>query len=125
MSTNKKKFGNSTSRLTTRVIDSPQQEAAELQHALANKIREFLLDQDTDLKRFTTPLPNATSDSLPDGLTYDRFQRILRGATMITTTDLMFWAGVVPGFSEFMAETMQALLSAEHVDGRYSHSPRS
>ena len=71
---NKKKFGKSSSRLAGGAIASPQEEAAELQHAIANRIREYLLDQNTDLLKYCAETP------LPRGLSYDRFQRILRGA---------------------------------------------
>ena len=38
LANNRKKFGKSTSRLITGEIATPQQEAAEVQHAIANRI---------------------------------------------------------------------------------------
>ena len=111
---NRKKFGKSTSRLITGEIATPQQEAAEVQHAIANRIREYLLDQNTDLLQYCAETP------LPRGLSYDRFQRILRGETMMTLTDLMFWAGQIPDLAEFAHSAIQRTLDADHVEGRYS-----
>jgi hypothetical protein len=111
---NRKKFGKSTSRLTAGEIASPQQEAAEVQHAIANRIREYLLDQNTDLFKYCAQTP------LPRGLSYDRFQRIFRGETMMTLTDLMFWAGQIPDLAEFAHSAIQRTLDADHVEGRYA-----
>lgn len=113
LAVNKKKFGRTTSRLNLGDVGSPQQEAAELQHALANRIREYLLDENTDLMKFCDRAP------LPRGLSYDRFQRILRGDTMMTLTDLMFWAGVVPEFANFVNSAIQKIVDSTHVEGRY------
>ena len=111
---NRKKFGKSTSRLTTGEIATPQQEAAEVQHAIANRIREYLLDQNTDLLKYCSETP------LPRGLSYDRFQRILRGETMMTLTDLLFWVGQVPDLAEFAHTSIRRTLDADHVEGRYT-----
>ena len=113
---NRKKFGKSTSRLITGAIATPQQEAAEVQHAIANRIREYLLDQNTDLLEYCAETP------LPRGLSYDRFQRILRGETMMTLTDLMFWAGQIPDLAEFAHSAIQRTLDADHVEGRYART---
>ena len=103
---NKKRFGRSTSRLFP-TIDSPQQAAAELQHAIANRIREHLLDQASSLQKICAATPP------PTGLSYDRFQRINRGETMLTLTDLMFWAAQIPDFPRFLAGTVQRLTVTE------------
>lgn len=107
---NRKKFGRSSTRLIAGRLESPQQQAAELQHAIANRIRDHLLDQNTDLNAFC-------AEGLPVGLSYDRFQRILRGETMITITDVMFWAGQIPNLAELIATTIR-LLAAENRDER-------
>jgi hypothetical protein len=99
---NKKKFGRSGSRLFPE-IQSPQQGAAELQHAITNKVREYLLDEATNLQKF------CHDTSLPVGLTYDRFQRMNRGETMMTLTDLMFWATQIPDFARFLGGTVHRL----------------
>ena len=115
---NKKKFGKSSSCLTGGAIASPQEEAAELQHAIANRIREYLLDQNTDLLKYCAETP------LPRGLSYDRFQRILRGETMMTLTDLMFWVGQIPDLAEFAHKSIRRTLDADHVEGRYARTSR-
>jgi len=102
LSDTKKKFGRSSSRLFPE-IQSPQQGAAELQHAIANKVREYLLDEATTLQKFCDDTP------LPAGLTYDRFQRMNRGETMMTLTDIMFWATQIPDFARFLGGTVHRL----------------
>ena len=99
---NQRKFGRSSSRLIAGRLESPQQQAAELQHAIANRIRDHLLDQNTNLNEFCAA-------GLPVGLSYDRFQRILRGETMMTTTDMMFWASQVPDLAAFIGSTIGVL----------------
>lgn len=101
--TNTRKFGNSTSRLDNGPIASPQQAAAELQHALTNRIREFILDSGHSLRSF------AETKDLPVGITYDRMQRISRGETMMTLTDLMFWAQQIPHFGQDVEKAVTAL----------------
>jgi hypothetical protein len=104
---NRKKFGRTSSRLTAGAIKSPQHAAAEVQHAIANTIREYLLDENTDLKAY------CEKPTLPAGLTYERFQRINRGETMITLTDVMYWSDKIPGFATFIGKTMDAVVTPE------------
>ena len=99
---NRKKFGRSSTRLIAGRLESPQQQAAELQHAIANRIRDHLLDQNTDLNAYC-------AEGLPVGLSYDRFQRILRGETMMAITDVMFWAGQIPDLADFIGSTIGVL----------------
>ena len=99
---NRKKFGRSSTRLIAGRLESPQQQAAELQHAIANRIRDHLLDQNTDLNAYC-------AEGLPVGLSYDRFQRILRGETMMTITDVMFWASQIPDLAEFIGTAIRFL----------------
>jgi hypothetical protein len=89
-----KKFGATSSRLASGPVISPQQGAAELQHALSNTIREYLLDRGLTLKAF------CTETTLPDGLNFERFYRISNGTTMMGLTDIAFWATQIPGFTE-------------------------
>jgi hypothetical protein len=114
---NRKKFGHTGSRLITGEVQSPHQGAAELQHAMANRIREYLLDENTDLKRF------CETNQLPPGLTYERFQRINRGETMMTLTDVMFWAAEIPEFYRLMGKTMFSLVNTDHSDTGHHAAP--
>ena len=98
-----KKFGQTSSRLTAGTIDSPQQGAAEFQHALMNKIREWLLDRGMNLRGYC----NVTE--LPSGLTADRFYRLSVGEGMMGLTDLMYWASVIPDFAETAGRVMEAV----------------
>ncbi|MBC7593789.1 MAG: hypothetical protein H7288_07615 [Kineosporiaceae bacterium] len=104
---NRKKFGLTSSRLTTGPITSPQQAAAELQHSLSNKIREHLIDIGGDMKSF------CAARELPLGLSYERFYRIANGSTMMALTDLMFWTRVIPHFSDHITATMLRLQDSE------------
>jgi hypothetical protein len=98
---NPRKFGETSTRLTVGPVTSPHQGAAELQHALSNSIREYLLDRGLDLRTF------CASATLPAGLTYERFYRISNGTTMMGLTDLIFWATLIPDF----AETLNAAIA--------------
>ena len=103
---NPKKFGRSGTRLAGNdVIASPHQGAAELQHAIANRVREYLLDENTTLRAY------CERNRLAAGLTHERFERILRGETMLTLTDLMFWATEIPDFADFIGTTLSALVA--------------
>lgn len=104
---NPKKFGNTSSRLTAGPIDTPQQAAAELQHALSNKIREHLLDVGLDLKSF------CAERTLPAGLSFERFYRISNGTTMMALTDLTFWAGEIPDFAVTIHNTVSKVTAEE------------
>jgi len=100
------KFGKTTTPLKDAPIDSAQRAAAELQHAISNHIREFLIDQATSLRNFC-----ATND-MPTGVTYERLYRINAGASMLTMTDLAFWNGHMKDLPEFVAESMRRLRSS-------------
>lgn len=113
-------FGSTSSWLTSHPISAPQQEAAELQHAITNKMREYLLEQNTDLAKFCRTPDGADDQTLPKGLSYDRFQRIMRGETMLTLTDLMYWASTIPQLAEFIGTKIADIVEAEHVDGHYT-----
>ncbi len=99
-----KKFGQTSSRLTTGVIASPQQAAAELQHALVNRIREHLLDEGLDLRGY------CKVTALPSGLTAERFYRLSTGEGMMGFTDLMYWASVIPDFAETAARVIDTVV---------------
>lgn len=89
---NPKKFGATSSRLAAGPVETPQQGAAELQHAVSNVVREHLLDLGLDLKSF------CAETELPAGVTFERFYRISNGTQMMGLTDLMFWAERIPDF---------------------------
>ncbi|MCU1543322.1 MAG: hypothetical protein JWM50_1187 [Microbacteriaceae bacterium] len=89
---NPKKFGATSSRLAAGPVETPQQGAAELQHAVSNVVREHLLDLGLDLKSF------CAETELPAGVTFERFYRISNGTQMMGLTDLMFWADRIPDF---------------------------
>ena len=100
------KFGKTTTPLVDAPIDSAQCAAAELQHAISNHIREFLIDQATTLRRF------CTVTDMPSGVTYERLYRINAGVSMLTMTDLAFWNAHMTDLPEFVAETMRRLRSS-------------
>jgi hypothetical protein len=95
-----KKFGATSSRLIAGPVVSPQQGAAELQHALSNKIREHLLDRGLTLRTF------CAETALPDGLNFERFFRISNGTIMMGLTDLAFWATQIPDFADAVHTTL-------------------
>jgi len=110
---NRRVFGQSHSRLLDRATQSPQEGAAEFQHAVANRIREHLLRKKTSLSKF------CKDADLPAGLSYERFQRIGRGETMMTFTDLMFWAKEIPDLYMFVGSVLFTLTAPESgVDTR-------
>lgn len=100
---NPRKFGKSATRLSAEPLDTPQHAAAELQHAIINRVRECLLDDNHTLRSL------AAEDHLPPGVTYDRLQRIARGETMLTLTDVMFWAKRYPQLATYIGEVMTTL----------------
>jgi hypothetical protein len=112
-----KKFGQTSSRLTKGRIDSAQQGAAELQHALVNRIREHLLDSGMDLRAY------CAATELPSGLSYERLYRISTGAGMMGLTDLMFWAARVPGFADIARRTMEAMVVEVEPDAGADAQP--
>ncbi len=101
-----KKFGATSSRLTVGTIATPQQGAAELQHALSNAIREHLLDSGLDLKAF------CASTELPAGLSFERFYRISNGTTMMGLTDIAFWANEIPNFAGVLQSALTRVVEA-------------
>ena len=67
--------------------------AAQLQHAVANAVREGVLALGLSLEDFVTRENAAESEnSFPPGLTYDRLVRIQRGETLMQLADLVSWA---------------------------------
>src|SRR5665647_24284 len=67
--------------------------AAQLQHRVANAVREEVLAQGMSLEEFVTRENSTESESpLPPGLSYDRLVRIHRGETLMQLADLVSWA---------------------------------
>jgi hypothetical protein len=97
------KFGKTTTLLADAPIETAQRAAAELQHAIANHIREFLIDKATTLRSFCAAI------EMPAGVTYERLYRINAGVSMITMTDLAFWSAHVADLPEFVAVAMRRL----------------
>ena len=102
----RKKFGATSSRLSGDEIASPQQGAAEIQHALSNTIREHLLESGQDLKAF------CASTELPAGLNFERFYRISNGTTMMGLTDIAFWANQIPDFARILQVAVTRVVDA-------------
>ncbi|MCY7290405.1 MAG: hypothetical protein LH624_19720 [Cryobacterium sp.] len=115
---NPKKFGRTSTQLATGPMETPHQAAAELQHAVANRIREHLLDQNTNIRTF------CATNELPPGLSEDRSQRLLRGETMITITDMLFWARQIPDLAPFIGATLGQLTDPETTDSWRSPAPQ-
>ena len=103
---NPRKFAHTGSRLRDGPIETPQHGAAELQHVLCNRIREYFLDTDTTLKAF------CDQRELPEGLSYERLYRISNGTTMMGLTDLMFWATVIPDFTTIVGTSLTTVVLA-------------
>jgi len=104
---NPKKFGMTSSRLTPGPVMSPQQGAAELQHALSNKVREHLLDIGMDLRAF------CESTEMPAGLSYERLYRSGNGTTMVGLTDIVFWSAHIPGLVDLLSETLRKVSAGD------------
>jgi hypothetical protein len=49
-------------------------------------------------------------------MSYERFYRISNGTTMMTLTDLMFWAGKIPEFAEFVHDTVAKITLAQQTE---------
>lgn len=113
---NTKKFGNTSTRLRSGELQSPQHGAAELQHALSNTIREHLLDNDTTMKAF------CDQRDLPEGLSYERLYRISNGTTMMGLTDVMFWTALIPTFGVTLTTMIHNLALEMTLDGSTTSS---
>jgi hypothetical protein len=109
---NPKKFGATSSRLAVSPVETPQQGAAELQHAVSNVVREHLLDLGLNLKSF------CAENELPEGLRYERFYRISNGTQMMGLTDLMFWADRIPGFGAAVHTAIDRVVDDGRVSAR-------
>ncbi|WP_105034773.1 hypothetical protein [Cryobacterium aureum] len=93
----RKQFGKSSAPLRPAPgVDAadPRFLAAQLQHQVANAVREAVLAQGLSLEAFLTrrePDQDSTP-SPPPGMTYDRVVRINRGETLMQLADLVSWA---------------------------------
>ena len=69
--------------------NDPRFLAAQLQHQVANAVREAGLVRGMTLEQFVL---SESATSLQPGLTYDRLIRIQRGETLMQLADLVSWA---------------------------------
>jgi hypothetical protein len=81
-------FGKSSTPLEPEGVPDARFQAAQLQHVVANTVRECLLARRLSLKKFVA------ESSLPGWSSYDRLSRIQRGETMMMLADLQMWAEV-------------------------------
>ncbi|TQL47395.1 hypothetical protein FB562_0453 [Homoserinimonas aerilata] len=84
-----KQFGKSGLTLKPRdgvERDDPRFGAAQLQHLIANAVRESMLAEGHSLRSYVNLL-----DGVP-GMTYERLVRIQRGDTLMQFADLVAWA---------------------------------
>ncbi|MFP7761841.1 hypothetical protein [Marisediminicola sp. LYQ85] len=103
LATQKKAFGISTIPLTPvdkKRATGPRWRATELQHQVANAVRESLASEGTNLRAWVTK----NEDQLPAGLSYDRLVRIQRGETLMQIADLFHWAAVFPRVASLLRE---------------------
>ncbi|MRG60699.1 hypothetical protein GE115_12585 [Agromyces sp. CFH 90414] len=73
----------------------PRLRAAQLQHRVANAVREELLAGGLSLEQYL----GAVDVHVP-GLSYDRVIRLLRGKTQMQLADVLFWADRHPRVRE-------------------------
>ena len=97
---NPKQFGKSSANLEP--LDGIKQSdprfgAAQLQHRVANKVREGLLAQGSNLFELSE------SSNLSPGMRYDRLVRIQRGETLMQLADLIKWSELFEGVRELLA----------------------
>ncbi|MFC9559868.1 hypothetical protein [Agromyces sp. NPDC056965] len=68
-------------------VGDPRLRAAQLQHLVANAVREEILARGETTEQYL-----ATVDAALPGRSYDRMSRLLRGKTQMQLADIMFWA---------------------------------
>jgi hypothetical protein len=93
----RKQFGRSSAPLSPAPgVDAsdPRFVAAQLQHRVANAVREAVLAQGLSLEAFLTRRATGEDSppAFPPGMTYDRAVRINRGETLMQLADLVSWA---------------------------------
>lgn len=101
----RKQFGKVASELIpAEGVDpsGPRFLAAQLQHRVANAVREALVVDGVTLEQFA----DKQKATVP-GMSYDRLVRVLRGETMMQIADLATWS------QQF--ETVRALLRGEQT----------
>ena len=76
----------------------PRWGAAQLQHLVANTVREALAARGTSLSAWVRDHNEDRS-----GLGYDRLVRIQRGETMMQLADLFHWATTFPNVADLLA----------------------
>ncbi|MFB6611814.1 hypothetical protein ACFCVO_15905 [Agromyces sp. NPDC056379] len=68
-------------------VGDPRLRAAQLQHRVANAVREEILARGQTLEEHLAEI-----DANVPGLSYDRMVRLLRGKTQMQLADVLFWA---------------------------------
>ena len=89
-----RQFGKSASDLVAADgVDprGPRFQAAQLQHKIANSVRESLLATGVNLETYA----ERHRSTIP-GMSYDRLVRILRGETQMQFADVVTWASQFP-----------------------------
>lgn len=102
LATQRRAFGMSSIPLTpTESTDatSARWRAVQLQHQVANTVRENLAARGTNLSAWVAD----RSEHESRGLSYDRLIRIQRGETMMQLTDLLHWAAVFPAVAQLLS----------------------
>lgn len=88
-------FGTTSIPLTPRMdvdANGPRWRAVQLQHLVANAVRESLAAEGSNLRKWVSD----NGSSMGAGLSYDRLVRIQRGKTMMQLADLLHWASIYP-----------------------------
>ena len=104
----RKQFGRSSALLQPAPgIDAsdPRFLAAQLQHRVANGVREAALAQGLGLEALlANPMSGERPQATPPGMSYDRIVRINRGETLMQLADLMSWAQRFETVRELLAD---------------------
>lgn len=79
-------------------VEDPRWRAAQLQHLVANAVRESLAAEGTNLSAWVRERV-----SVPGGVSYDRLVRIQRGETMMQLADLFYWAAPFSAVAELLS----------------------
>jgi hypothetical protein len=109
---NPKQFGKSSANLEPSdgiSASDPRFGAAQLQHRVANRVREGLLSQGSNLFEFSE------RSNLSPGMKYDRLVRIQRGETLMQLADLIKWSESFEGVRELLAREQFGFRS-DHVE---------
>jgi hypothetical protein len=82
----------------------PRFRAAQLQHRIANAVREEVLEQGSSLEQFLSSM-----DPVPPGMSYDRVIRIQRGETLMQLADVVTWASAFERVRKIIIDELGAM----------------